>query len=124
MGKQIAHALNTAISYAVRKGILIADNPLGQSGVKPRTYRLPGQNAVTVRQLGPRTLDQVPPMELTCLLYEAATVSGWDSVESLFRDVLYRLGRGRLTGPAEQVLSAVLPLAKALDEEGPADSLF
>lgn len=31
VGKQIARALNTAISYAVRKGILIADNPLAQS---------------------------------------------------------------------------------------------
>lgn len=124
VGKQIAHALNTAISYAVRKGVLVADNPLGQSGVKPRTYRLPDQNAVTIRQLGPRTLDQVPPMELACLLHEAATVSGWDSVESLFRNVLHRLGRDRLTGPAAHVLSAVVPLARSLDGEGPAVPLF
>jgi very-short-patch-repair endonuclease len=124
VGRQIAHALNAAISYAVRKGILIADNPLGQAGVKPRTYRLPGQDAVTARQLGPRTLDQVPPMELAWLLREAATVSGWDSMEPLIRDVLHRLGRNRLTGPAAQVLSAVVPLAKSLDEEHAADSLF
>jgi hypothetical protein len=63
-------------------------------------------------------------MELAWLLREAATVSGWDSMEPLFRDVLHRLGRNRLTGPAAQVLSAVVPLAKSLDEEHAADSLF
>lgn len=114
VGKQIAHALNTAISYAVRKGLLAADNPLGQPGVKPRTYRLPGQDEVTVRRLGPRTLDQVPPLELAHLLRDAASVAGWDSTETLFRDVLRRLGRDRLTGPATETLAAALPLAKSL----------
>lgn len=117
VSKQIAHALNTAISYAVRRGILIADNPLGQSGVKPRTYRLPDQDEAVLRQLGPRTLDQMPPMGLVHLLRDAATVSGWDCTESLFRDVLHRLGRDRLTGPAAQILAAVLPLARPLDEK-------
>jgi very-short-patch-repair endonuclease len=117
VGKQIGHALNTAISEAVRAGILVAENPLGQSGVKPRTYRLPGQSEVIVRQLGPRTLEQVPPLELAHLLTDAAAVSGWDATESLFKDVLHRLGRDRLSSQASQTLAAALPLARILEEK-------
>lgn len=123
VGKQIGHALNTAISEAVRTGILVAENPLEQSGVKPRTYRLPGQSEVVVRQLGPRTLEQVPPMELAHLLTDAAAVSGWDTTESLFRDVLHRLGRDRLSSQASQTLAAALPLAHILeDNSDPSDT--
>ncbi len=119
VGKQIARTLNTAITAAVRTGVFVADNPLGQPGVKPRTYRLPGQDAVVVRQLGPRTLEQVPPLELAHLLRDAAVVIGWDSTESLFREVLGRLGRGRLTTAAAETLMAVVPLAQSLDQDEP-----
>ena len=117
VGKQIAHALNAALSEAVRKGILVADNPLHDSGVKPRTYRVPEQPVVAVRQLGPRTLDQVPPLELATLLNQTANETGWDSTESLFRDVLHRLGRDRLSGPASELLTQVIPLARSLAED-------
>lgn len=118
VGKKMAHALNAAITHAVRRRILIRDNPLGQAGVKPLTYRLPDQEEVTVRQLGPRSLEQVPPKELAYLLCDAARIAGWDSTESLFRDVLRRLGRDRLTGPAAQILTFVLPLARSLCQGG------
>ena len=95
VGKQIAHALNAALTDAVRQGLLFADNPLHDYGLKPRTYRAPGRPGVAVRQLGPRTLEQVPALELATLLSDSATAAVWDSTESLFRDVLHRLGRDR-----------------------------
>src|SRR5262249_53865284 len=36
--KLVAGELNKAISQAVREGRLAEDNPLGESGIKPRTY--------------------------------------------------------------------------------------
>lgn len=114
VGNQMAQALNAALSRAVQDHILIADNPLGQGGMKPRTYRLQGQSEVSCRELGPRTLEQVPPLELASLMSSTAETQGWDTLETLFRQVLHRLGRDRLSKPADQLLTRVLPLAHDL----------
>ena len=117
VGRAIAHQLNGALSGALRNGELIADNPLGGAGVKPKTFRLPDQPGVAPRQLGPRSLDQVPPAELAHYLVLAAAKHGWDSEEALFRDVLTRLGRSRLTTSAVSTLSSALPLARESHRE-------
>ncbi|MGH3322121.1 MAG: hypothetical protein ACRDN9_18500 [Streptosporangiaceae bacterium] len=77
-GKQIAKILNSAVNSAVRRGVLVADDPLGHAGVKPCTYRLPDQPVVCARQLGPRTLDQVPPSELAALMALVSRDYGWE----------------------------------------------
>lgn len=112
VGRAIAHQLNGALSGALRKGEVLADNPLGGTGLKPKTFRLAGQPSVKPRELGPRTLDQVPPAELAHHLALAAREHGWDNEEALFRDVLARLGRSRLTTAAAMTLSSALPLAR------------
>lgn len=60
-----AKILNQAISRAESRGLILADNPLGAEGIKPRTFWMPGTPAVIRRELGPRSLIQVPPNELT-----------------------------------------------------------
>jgi very-short-patch-repair endonuclease len=116
VGRNIAHVLNGALSYALRQGMVIADNPLGRSGFRPRTFRLDDQDEVIVRDLGPRTLEEVPPLELAALLRDAAENVGWGSDEFLFHEVLQRLGRSRLTTLAIQTLTDVLPFAKRSEE--------
>lgn len=111
VGKSMAAALNQAISQAVRTGELIADNPLKAPGVKPLTYRLPDQDEIRPRELGPRSLDDVPPAELAVQMSGAADVVGWDSEEMLFRQVLTQLGLRRLTTNAETKLRSVVDLA-------------
>jgi very-short-patch-repair endonuclease len=64
VGKEIARLLNRAIMLGERRGQIMSDNPLNESGVKPRTYRLPTQPAVVPRHLGARSLELVPPAEL------------------------------------------------------------
>ncbi|GLY53039.1 hypothetical protein Lesp01_66950 [Lentzea sp. NBRC 102530] len=95
--KLVASELNKAISSAVNKGELIEDNPLGESGIKPRTYRLPDQPEVRMRHLGPRTLDDVPPAELAALVDHVASRTGNLPDEALRRAVLEVLGLKRLT---------------------------
>jgi very-short-patch-repair endonuclease len=112
VGKQVARSLNAAIAAAVRQGRLIADDPLGEAGVKPRTYRLPDQPQIRPRQLGPRTLDQVPPSELGALFRETADEVGWDHDEALYRAALTRLGLRRLTTNVEARLAAVLTISR------------
>jgi hypothetical protein len=81
MAGESGRALNRALTLAVKLGELGATNPLGESGVKPLTFYLPGLPRVHVRALGPRSLDRVPPQELLELMRrvaDAEMISGDD----------------------------------------------
>lgn len=112
VGRQIAHELNSAINAAKRRGLLVEDNPLFERGVKPMTYRLSSQPSSIVRDLGPRSLDQVPPQELADLMRAVATTVGWADEQVLFRAVLDQYGLRRLTSNATAQLRRVRPLAE------------
>jgi hypothetical protein len=111
VGKEIARLLNRAIMLGERRGQIISDNPLNESGVKPRTYRLPTQPAVVPRHLGPRSLELVPPAELAHHLTDLSLGDDTQSEEELFRAVLDRLGLRRLTDNVRAVLGGALGLA-------------
>ena len=61
---EFSRLLNRAISAAERHQRIVSDNPLNQSGNKPRTFRLRNQSSTVARELGPRTIDIVPPSEV------------------------------------------------------------
>lgn len=108
--KQVASELNKAISQAVRDGRLMEDNPLGESGIKPRTYRLPGQPEVRLRQLGPRSFDELPPAELATLLDSVAERDRTTDEDALRRAALELLGLKRLTENVRSRFAAVHPI--------------
>lgn len=110
VGREIARALNQAISLAVRQGQIVSDNPLNESGIRPKTYRLPSRPEVVPRHLGPRTLELVPPAELAHHLVELSADDESLSEEQLFRGVLDLLGLKRLTDNAKAVLTSALML--------------
>jgi hypothetical protein len=68
---EFSRLLNRAISAAERSQRIVAENPFNQTGNKPRTFRLPGQSAVA-RELGPRTVNIVPPAEVVQYCRKAA----------------------------------------------------
>jgi very-short-patch-repair endonuclease len=117
VGKEIARLLNRAISIAERHGHITSDNPLNDSGLKPRTFRLPSQPAISPRELGPRGLDLVPPSELAHHLSNLALDDDLQSEEELFRAVLDRLGLIRLTENARSVLTAATALMTDANRE-------
>lgn len=88
------------------------DNPLGASGVKYRTYRLPEQSSQVTRTLGPRSLEQVPPGEVVTIMELAARGCGWDDDEALMRGVLDHLNIQRLTKQIREQLEPIVQLAK------------
>lgn len=110
VGREIARLLNQAIVTAERQGVITSDNPLGEAGIKPKTFRTPDQPAVKPRQLGDRSLDMVPPAELALHLAEVGAVDEWMTEEELFRGVLGRLGLKRLTENTRTVLSSAMVL--------------
>ena len=118
VGRQIAHKLNSAVTTARRRRLLVADNPLGDQGVKPLTLRLESQPEYIVRELGPRDLEDVPPLELAALMLRLAGRHGFADHESLFRSVLGAYGRKRLTPSVISTLTRVVPLAKDLANRG------
>lgn len=122
--KQVASELNKAISQAVREGRLMEDNPLGESGIKPRTYRLPGQPAVRPRQLGPRSFDELPPAELAALLDRVAAGDRTTDEEALQRAALELLSLKRLTENVRTRFTAVQSIRLAAQRpQGPPASL-
>lgn len=104
VGKEIARVLNRAIMAAERRKEIVSENPLGQAGVKPKTFRLPDREPVIARELGPRTLEDVPPAELAHHINAVMLQAGELTEEELFREVLGRLGLKRLTENAKAVL--------------------
>jgi len=117
VGKGIARVLNQAITGAERRGEIVSDNPLNESGVKPKTFRLPSQPPVIPRELGPRSLSLVPPAELARHLAELSAGEEVRTEEELFRAVLDRLGLQRLTENAKAVLaraSELVPMEESL----------
>lgn len=61
---EFSRLLNRAISAAERSHRILSENPLNRSGNKPRTFRLRSQSFAVARELGPRTIDIVPPSEM------------------------------------------------------------
>jgi hypothetical protein len=108
VGRQIAHVLNSAVTTAQRRGLLVVDNPLTDQGVKHLTFRLETQPPYVPRELGPRTLDQVPPRELDAVLNSVVDRHGSDSEEMTFRIVLDQYGLRRLTTNVTELLQRAM----------------
>jgi very-short-patch-repair endonuclease len=115
VGPEIARVLNRAITMAERRGLIKSENPLNESGVKPKTFSLPGQPSVSPRELGPRTLDLVPPAELAYHLADLAANDATMSEDELFRAVLDMLGLKRLTDNVRSALSSAMTLVGRAD---------
>ncbi|WP_431842197.1 AAA domain-containing protein [Calidifontibacter indicus] len=106
VGRRIAEDIDKALSSAIRRGELIADNPLKRPGLAAKTFRLPGQSW-TVRELGPRTLAHVPPYEAAAVLRLAAANRPHLSDTAIYRRALAILGRRQLTEQARSYLESV-----------------
>lgn len=117
VGKQKAALINRALSQALRTGQLEASDPLNRSGLKYRTFTLPGGVAAKLRTLGPRHLDQVPPQELADIVALARARVPRSSESEMFRVALEMLGRKKLTTQAQATFSAIKTLLPAEQED-------
>jgi very-short-patch-repair endonuclease len=111
VGSQIAKVLNSAVSAAVRQGRLVQDDPLGETGVKPRTFRLPHQPAARVRELGPRTFDQIPPAELAAIMQHVSASIGWEDPNAIYRETIAHYGIRKLGSTIKARFDAILRIA-------------
>ena len=108
VGSAIKRTLNSAVYRMVRKGELVADDPLGQGGQIKKTYRLPDQPPVIVRELGARTIHDVPPAELAARM-QALRQPG-ERQEETFKRVLNSYGLTRLRVATRETLERAATL--------------
>jgi very-short-patch-repair endonuclease len=112
VGPQIGKILDSAVSAAVRTGLLLQEDPLAQSSLRPSTYRLPEQPAVVVRELGPRSLEHVPPTELAQVLHLTASRIGQDDLDRVFREAMAEYDIRRLGSTIRAHLRTVWALSR------------
>jgi len=108
VGPQIAKVLNRASNGAESRGVLVSENPLDEQGQKIKTFRLSEQPKAPIRDLGPRDLAEVPPLELAAVL-DSMRDSQFDE-EEWFRALLKFYGLVRLTPKVRKQLIAAAGL--------------
>ncbi len=110
--EQVTRKLDAALRDVVAEGKLLVDDPLGIGYPELCTYRVPGQPESRCRQLGPRSLDEVPARELADVVAHCAIEHGWQDRKALMRGVLDEFRLIRLTDHAIAAIAMVLPLAQ------------
>lgn len=103
--------VNRAISNARQQGLVIEENPFKILGQKDRTYRLSHQSSADIRELGPRGLDQVPPLELLALMEQVVDIDFSD--EEMMRAVLEFHGLTKLTANVRKTLEPIVTLYRS-----------
>ena len=97
LGPQIRKALNRALARLERGKRVIVERAAEGSGYKGALLRTPETDQVKMRDIGPRSFDEVPLDELAALL-RAVKTSGPDAdFEEICRDVLGIYGLVRMT---------------------------
>ncbi|CRK61198.1 Superfamily I DNA helicase [Alloactinosynnema sp. L-07] len=108
VGHNIAATLNQAIENALRRGLLVSDNPLYEREMRSMTVRLPDQPKAIIRKAGPRDFDLIPPAELSELITGLAHATGRDHGDALHGETLRELGLVRLTQSVRARFDAVV----------------
>ncbi|OKH78010.1 helicase SNF2 [Mycobacterium sp. SWH-M3] len=119
---EFSRMLNRAISAAERNRMIVSDNPSNQTGNKPRTFRLPSQPRALARQLGPRTIDIVPPAELAQYCSDAAGGAS-PTDEEVLRRVAKALGINQLTTDVRNALLAAARLTCRSEQNSRSDRM-
>jgi very-short-patch-repair endonuclease len=103
VGSSIREALQDAVSLGQRRGALVSKAELDGGGPLDAVLRIPGTPDVVLREAGPReSIQEIPPAEIGALMHHLTRGSWPPTGETLYRAVLARYGKVRLT---EQTLA-------------------
>jgi hypothetical protein len=65
LSQQVVHVMNRAIYRAVKLGRLMQNDEHKRGGQINRVVRIAGSPAVSVRERGPRSLEEIPALEIS-----------------------------------------------------------
>lgn len=99
MGKDLKKHMNQALQHAINQKRVISDDEWGVGGLLYTIIRLPEQHSPQLRELGNRTIEQIPPSEImeASRLVHYNNIDVVDGSEEHLRLILDLYGLKRLT---------------------------
>lgn len=116
LGKNMIDCFNHALVSLARQGLIMADNPTRTRNPTQVTFRTPEQAVVRLRTLGPRSLYEVPQMELREVI---ARIHGSEDLQGsdLWKEVLNTYGLYRLEDKAKAHLERIAQMSRPALEQ-------
>ena len=102
LGPQIRRSLNRALARLERGNRVIVERAADGSGFKDAVIRTPDSVSVKVRQIGPRSFDEVPLSELAKLIEAVGSTNPNGTPDEIYREVLGIYGLVRMTAQVRQ----------------------
>ncbi len=97
LGPQIRQTLNRALAKLERDGRVVVEREVGASDYRNAMLRTPGTDRVRLRDIGPRSFDEVPSGELATLVGAVRRSKADANSEEIYRQVLDIYGLVRMT---------------------------
>lgn len=97
LGQQIRRVLNRALARLERRGLVVVERGRRGSGYRNALLRCPNTEQVKVREIGPRSFDEVPHSELGALVEAVRSLRPDDSSDEIYRQILDIYGLVRMT---------------------------
>ena len=104
LGRQIVHVMNRAIYRAVKLGRLAQNDEQKRGGQINQVVRAAGSAVVNVRERGPRSLEEVPPLEIAAVRERLLQDSPYLEEEQLVRQLAAVYGIVRKTVQVRKML--------------------
>ena len=98
LGPQIRRVLNRALAKLERRKRVVVERSAGGNGYRNAVLRTPETDRVKLREIGPRSFDEVPHSELALLVRAVKSSKPDVKSEEIYRDVLEIYGLVRMTG--------------------------
>ena len=102
LGPQIRRILNRALTNLERDGRVVVERPAGERGYRHAVLRTPETDRVRMRDIGPRSFDEVPGSELAALAGAVKRSKADANSEEVYREVLDIYGLVRMTAQVKK----------------------
>ena len=97
LGPQIRRILNRALAKLERDGRVVVERAAGERGYRNAVLRTPETDRIRMRDIGPRSFDEVPGSELAALVGAVKTPKRDTNSEEIYREILDIYGLVRMT---------------------------
>ena len=97
LGPQLRRFLNRALAKLERDGRVVVERATGERGYRNAVLRTPETDQVRMRDIGPRSFDEVPGSELAALVGAVKRSKADASSDEIYREILDIYGLVRMT---------------------------
>jgi very-short-patch-repair endonuclease len=109
MRNGVKSALITALTSAIRQGLVLVEYEEQATAILSSTVRMKGSPAVKLRQRGPRSFEEIPASEIRFIAQQVLSIVKLDEgADEHLRTILFHLGLSRLTSQVRSRLNQIL----------------